>query len=237
LTNFIKDKTMSFILSPGSISPPLTAGGVVYGTGPQALVTSAGTAGEVLTSAGAGAPTWATPASGAMTLVSSATASSSSYIIFTGLDYTVYKEYMIIVSGVIPSQSGYALCMQMSNDNGATYKTGANAYYFNVLFLGNPAYNNTSTNEAYIAFSTPGGLDSTSSFNGMNLNIYLNSLTKTSHNGIYYNGFAEDVSFGGAPIFGGGQLVGFSGPINAVRFFINIGRLLSSGTFKLYGIT
>ena len=54
---------MSFITSPGVIVPPLTAGGVAYGTGGQAKVNSAGTAGQVLTSAGAGVPTWATPAS------------------------------------------------------------------------------------------------------------------------------------------------------------------------------
>jgi len=50
---------MSFITSPGVIVPPLTAGGVAYGTGSQALVTSAGTAGQVLTSAGAGVPVFA----------------------------------------------------------------------------------------------------------------------------------------------------------------------------------
>jgi len=54
---------MSFITSPGVIVPPLTAGGVAYGTGSQAKVNSAGTAGQVLTSAGAGVPTWTTPAS------------------------------------------------------------------------------------------------------------------------------------------------------------------------------
>ena len=54
---------MSFITSPGVIVPPLTAGGVAYGTGSQAKVNSAGTVGQVLTSAGAGVPTWATPAS------------------------------------------------------------------------------------------------------------------------------------------------------------------------------
>jgi hypothetical protein len=50
---------MSFITSPGVIVPPLTAGGVAYGTGGQAKVNSAGTAGQVLTSAGAGVPIWA----------------------------------------------------------------------------------------------------------------------------------------------------------------------------------
>jgi len=42
-----------------------TAGGVGYGTGSAHAYTAAGTAGQVLTSAGASAPTWSTPSSGA----------------------------------------------------------------------------------------------------------------------------------------------------------------------------
>ena len=53
---------MSFITSPGIIVPPLTAGGVAYGTGGQAKVNNAGTTGQSLLSAGAGVPTWGTPA-------------------------------------------------------------------------------------------------------------------------------------------------------------------------------
>jgi hypothetical protein len=53
---------MSFILQPG-ISPPLTAGGVVYGTGGGASVTAVGTAGQVLVSTGTGAPVFAAASS------------------------------------------------------------------------------------------------------------------------------------------------------------------------------
>jgi hypothetical protein len=49
---------MSFITSPGVIVPPLTAGGVAYGTGGQAKMNSAGTAGQFLQSNGAGVPSW-----------------------------------------------------------------------------------------------------------------------------------------------------------------------------------
>lgn len=47
-----------------------TAGGVAYGTGPALAVSAAGTLGQVLTSGGAGAPTWATDAGGSVTSVS-----------------------------------------------------------------------------------------------------------------------------------------------------------------------
>lgn len=55
---------MSFIVSPGVIVPPLTAGGVAYGNGSQALMTAAGTAGQVLTSNGTSAPTFQTVSAG-----------------------------------------------------------------------------------------------------------------------------------------------------------------------------
>jgi hypothetical protein len=46
-----------------------TAGGVAYGTGTAYAVNTAGTSGQVLTSAGAGAPTWTTPTTGTVTSV------------------------------------------------------------------------------------------------------------------------------------------------------------------------
>lgn len=46
-----------------------TAGAVPYGTGTSYAFTAAGTAGQVLTSAGAGVPTWTTPTTGTVTSV------------------------------------------------------------------------------------------------------------------------------------------------------------------------
>jgi hypothetical protein len=47
-----------------------TAGGIAYGTGPALAVSAAGTLGQVLTSGGAGAPTWSATAGGSVTSVS-----------------------------------------------------------------------------------------------------------------------------------------------------------------------
>jgi hypothetical protein len=49
-----------------------TAGAVAYGTGTAYAFTAAGTSGQVLTSAGAGAPTWATPTTGSAPLTKTA---------------------------------------------------------------------------------------------------------------------------------------------------------------------
>lgn len=53
---------MSFVILPGIVVPPLTAGAVPYGTGTQVLMNAQGTAGQVLLSNGAAAPTWANTA-------------------------------------------------------------------------------------------------------------------------------------------------------------------------------
>ena len=56
----------------GTATP--TAGTMAYGNGTAYAFTAAGTSGQVLTSAGAGTPTWTTPTTGTVTAVSVATA-------------------------------------------------------------------------------------------------------------------------------------------------------------------
>jgi hypothetical protein len=72
-----------------------TAGGISYGTGTAFAFTVAGTSGQVLTSAGAGTPTWTTPTS--LLAVSNDTSTASSvYPLFstvtTGTPATIYTS-------------------------------------------------------------------------------------------------------------------------------------------------
>jgi hypothetical protein len=74
-----------------------TAGGIGYGTGTAHAYTSAGTTGQVLTSAGSGTPTWSTPSAGAMIFLSSVTGSNFSVL---SLDYAMTLTYdMYVVVG------------------------------------------------------------------------------------------------------------------------------------------
>ena len=75
-----------------------TAGGVGYGTGTAHAFTAAGTSGQVLTSAAGAAPTWTTPSSGAMTLISTQTVSAAAAISFTGL--SGYSQYILMVKNI-----------------------------------------------------------------------------------------------------------------------------------------
>ena len=63
----------------GTATP--TAGGIAYGSGTAYAFTSAGTSGQVLTSAGAGTPTWSTPAAYA-TVTDDTTTNATRYPLF-----------------------------------------------------------------------------------------------------------------------------------------------------------
>ena len=83
-----------------------TAGGVAYGTGTAYAVNSAGTSGQVLTSAGAGAPTWTTPTTGTVTSVGGT--GTVNGITLTG---TVTSSGSLTLGGTL---SGVSLTTQVS---------------------------------------------------------------------------------------------------------------------------
>ena len=86
-----------------------------------------GTSGQVLQTNGAGAPSWVTPSAGAVTLISTQTASSSSSISWTGL--TGYNNYLLIVSGVDFAGSDY-LALEFGTGGTPTYVT--TGYYISM---------------------------------------------------------------------------------------------------------
>lgn len=76
-----------------------TAGGVGYGTGTAHAYTSAGTSGQVLTSAGSGAPVWATASGGGLTLGTPVATTTGTAIDFTGFPAGT-KQIFITFLGV-----------------------------------------------------------------------------------------------------------------------------------------
>ena len=116
---------MSFVILPGLIQPPLTAGGVAYGTGSLAKVSAAGTAGQFLQSNGASPPSFATisaPASG-LQLLAIVDATGASYASFDGYFTSTYDNYLIVASDFVDSLGGGSVNAQVAI--ASTYQTGA----------------------------------------------------------------------------------------------------------------
>jgi hypothetical protein len=207
----------------GSATP--TAGGVVYGTGTAQAVTSAGSAGQVLQSNGASAPTWVTPSAGAMTFISTTTASNSATvdIALSGS----YTSFQIIFYNIRPaSVSDFQIQYTTNNFSSASNWENTSLYAYshggsNVsTTTGGSLFNNQASSASYpgsgtITLPNPLGSGVKKSYVGL---VQANANTIGTYTGMV-SGINESTS-----------------ALNGVRFIAASGNL-TSGTFKLYGIT
>jgi hypothetical protein len=106
-----------------------TAGGIVYGTGPALAVSAAGTLGQVLTSAGAGTPTWAAAAAGTVSSVSVVSANGLAGTVATA---TTTPEITLstTVTGLLKG-NGTAISAATSGTDYAPATSGTSILYGN----------------------------------------------------------------------------------------------------------
>jgi hypothetical protein len=86
----------------GSATP--TAGAVAYGTGTAYGFTAAGTSGQVLTSAGAGVPTWATPA---VSTVSAPVTKTANFTVADGEAWIINNKSGSTCTVTLPTASAW----------------------------------------------------------------------------------------------------------------------------------
>jgi len=106
-----------------------TAGGVAYGTGPALAVSAAGTLGQVLTSAGAGAPTWSAAAAGTVTSVSVVSANGLNGTVATATT-TPAITLSTTITGVLKG-NGTAISAATSGTDYAPATSGTSIVYGN----------------------------------------------------------------------------------------------------------
>lgn len=83
--------------------------------------------------------TWAAPAGGGgITLIATASASSSASIDFTDLSST-YSSYIIVIANLIPATDATNLYIRTSTNNGSSYDAGASDYRYAVGFVSEAA--------------------------------------------------------------------------------------------------
>jgi len=192
---------------------------------------AAGTSGQVLTSGGSGAaPTWASPSSGAMVFVTSATASNSSTLDIENA-MTAYGMYVIVATGLNMSNTGYLQCQLKI---GGSYQTTNNYYWVTNRGM-SPASASTGSGIDFIRFGEGNSLPSNTSY-GMMLTMYLpnpsSSQYKTTSSVLSgFDANLTNVDFYNAV----GGFRGSTSALTGVRFFCNNARTFN-GVFRLYGI-
>jgi hypothetical protein len=164
-------------------------------------------------------------------LLSTATASSSAALTFTGV--TGYSNYMLAFNCLTPATNGAILAMQGSTDNGSTWLSAAASYYQQSLFC---------TNATVAA-----GSDITTLTYGVLSSNILNTVPGPSGFVIFENlggatrkGYSGQVSYvnsntstlAGINAFG---WIATSTVVNALRVLMSAGNI-TSGTAQLYGM-
>lgn len=217
--------------------PEATANGVNYVglKAPNALAANTtftlpsadGTNGQFLQTNGSGTLTFATVApAGAMTLISTQTASNSANITWTGL--SGYDRYMLVLSNVVPTSGSYSLFLfQVGTGAGPTYVTSASynsqSSTFTTTYSGSIDSGTTSGYLGYyVSNAVLAGNHMVANISGM-LSGNVAIMSTSCQMGQPYRFATEATVSAGAAV-------------TALKLNPNVGNF-SSGTFTLYGLS
>jgi hypothetical protein len=209
-----------------------TAGGVTYGDGSTYATTSAGTSGQVLTSAGSSAPTWSTPSTGALVFISSVTASSSATVSFTNISST-YSTYLVTFNRIVPATDGVQMRIRTSTDNGATWTSSGYRYAIMCYASDTTNFNSGSNSSTYALMTVP-TMSSDANYGGLNGTLNLFNPSTVSGKQYFWNTTHIDAGAGLNLTYGSGWTTSIA-DVDAIQFYMSSGNI-ASGTFRLYGI-
>ena len=198
---------------------------------------SYGTSGQVLTSGGTSAsPTWTTPSSGAMSLISTQTASNSASLSWTGL---TLDKYMLVYEYAYPSvASASFLGVQFGVGSTPTYNTSSYQSFTNIQYnggTGNVSYFVNSGSLIYI--SADSGNSSSYAQNGsvlMQSLTYNSTVSPPSLTGI--SGGTSYTQSANCVTTSWGRDRNYNSPVTAIKVLFSSGNI-TSGSFSLYGIS
>lgn len=223
------------VANGGTGAASLTANNVLLGNGTSAVqVVAPGTNGNVLMSNGT---TWTSAAvsSGALTLLQTVTASSSSTVdLQTGIGST-YDFYLITFTNITVSSNGLLnarLRIGGAYDSGPVYHAMANAGYSNGT--GNVAINTSSGSEFQLTVTSV----NTSAGSTCSGQFWFSNPTSTSAQQKIVNWVVGGVNASSSQAFTtqgtGAHVDPTRRALSGVRFFVS-GASINTGVFRLYG--
>jgi len=185
----------------------------------------------------ANAPTVAGSAlpSGAMTLITTTTASASSSVDFTGLSST-YKNYVVMITNCVLSVSAEFLAIRTSTNNGSSFDSAAASYaYRNIYGQQGTNYSRGSDSTTYINPCDGFYTSNTANEGGISGTVTIVNPSNASATSMYGTMSSWASATLGVITFAGTRIA-TAGVVNAIRFYPLTGTI-TSGTFKLYGIS
>lgn len=204
----------------GSNTP--TAGGVVYGDGTEYASTAAGTSGQVLTSAGASAPTWTTISAG-YTLGTPIATTSGTEAEFTGIPSTARQIILSFNQVAFASGANINAAVQVSTSS--AYLTSG--YVGRLGVLGTTTVTPTALS-AVIAISSGSFTQAGDKLSGSLTMTLLDSSTNT-----WAGSAAIATNVSNSRIFLTPFTFSLASSLNKLKLFDNSGDSFSSGSFNI----
>ena len=172
---------------------------------------------------------------GDMVLISTATASNNATIEFTGIDNT-YSTYLIVGTNIVPATNAVRLLSRTSSNNGSSYDNGLSNYQYRCYSDASGTPSGTgSGQEIDLSHASDGGLSNTAA-NGSDIRLFLYNPSDTSTKTMISCQSSMYVS-SGIPV--GSTCTATrdaTSAVDAIQLLMSSGNI-STGTFKLYGIT
>ena len=190
-----------------------------------------GTSGQLLQSNGAAAPTWVAASSGALTLLSTVTASNSATVDIETTFSSTYDSYMLVATGITVGVDYSDLKFRMKL--GGTYLSTGYYYHTSTSSSTSGTYSGDGTsNTNSVRFLNSIGTGTGKCVN-LTMRIYAPSST-TLRKLVDFTGGTVDVDNLHRQLFGGGSNTS-TDALTGIRFFLASGNIVA-GTFRLYGI-
>ena len=194
---------------------------------------SYGLATQVLTSSGTGAaPSWTTPSAGALTLLSTVTASNSATVDVETTFSSTYDVYLLIASGVTSQTDGRPLLALMKI--GGSYVTSGYKYHATETTSASASYA-AGADSAATSLSVLGGTVGNAADESGNFKMIIYSPASTAlSKQATWEGSSMNSTGVGIKVNGAGLNTGTSA-LTGIRFKFDTGNVVA-GKFRLYGI-
>ena len=220
-----------------------TTGSLVLQTGSTPTTAMTISSSQIVNFANAPTVAGAALPSGAITLISTLTASSSASLAWTGL--SGYDKYLLIFENFKFSHNYLSLCCQLGTGSSPTYATSG---YTFIAYDNN--YNGSSANLTTSTYSAPSSFNSTiyisdsnitgSAANGISSGtILFSGFTSGSYQTYSTNCFGQDSGNNTVCNSAGSGMLNQTTNITAIKLYgaYPSGYLITSGTASLYGIS
>lgn len=192
--------------------------------------------GQIYIADGAGSGTWTTlDTSGRWELISTATASNSSTLTFTGFDPALYRDYKLVFDQFLVSTISTRPLIRTSTNGGSSYDSGASDYaWLTILNNAGASSAGSDSSDSAIAMTALNGLSNNAN-EGMSGELTVFNPGASSYCRMSWNLFFILGGLNQATITGSGQRK-TAADVNALEISMTSGTI-TSGVVRFYGLT